>query len=61
MAELKLTPHDYKLEMFVKVDRRDMLSGITVTFNENIVNPVAKRTLQYDLHENGFKQVEKWR
>ena len=32
------------------------MSDITLKFNENNVHPVAKRTLQYQLHENGFKR-----
>ena len=32
------------------------MSDITLTFNEKNVNPVAKRTMQYNLHENGFKR-----
>jgi transposase len=53
----KITPRDYrKLERLVKVNRRDTLSKITIKFNENNANPVAKRTLQYHLHENGFKR-----
>ena len=32
------------------------MSDITLKFNENNDKPVAKRTLQYHLHENGFKQ-----
>ena len=48
----KITPRDYrKLERLVKANRRDTLSDITLTFYENNVNPVAKRTLQYHLHE----------
>ena len=48
----KSTPRDYrKLERLVKANRRDTLSDITLKFNENNVNPVAKRTLQYHLHE----------
>ena len=48
---------DYrKLEILVKANRRDTLSDITLKFNENNVNPVAKRTLQYHLNENGFKR-----
>ena len=42
----KITPRDYrKLERLVKANRRDTLSDITLKFNENNVNPVAKRTL----------------
>ena len=53
----KITPRDYrKLERLVKANRRDTLSDIILNFNENNVNPVAKRTLQYHLHENGFKR-----
>ena len=41
----KITPRDYlKLERLVKVNRRDTLSDITLKFNENNVNPVARRT-----------------
>ena len=32
------------------------MSDITLKYNENNVNPVAKRTLQYHLYENGFKR-----
>ena len=32
------------------------MSDITLKFNENNVNPVAKRTLLYHLHGNGFKR-----
>ena len=53
----KITPQDYrKLERLVKANGRDTLSDITLKFNENNVNPVAKRTMQYHLHENCFKR-----
>ena len=41
----KITPQNYrKLERLVKVNRRDTLSDITLKFNENNANPVARRT-----------------
>ena len=41
----KITPQNYrKLERLVKVNRRDTLSDITLKFNENNVNPDARRT-----------------
>ena len=39
-----------QLERLFKANRRDTLSDITLKFNENNVNPVAKRTLLYHLH-----------
>lgn len=32
------------------------MADTTVKFNQNNTNPVAKRTLQFHLHENGFKR-----
>ena len=45
-----------QLERLFKANRRDTLSDITLKFNENNVNPVAKRTLLYHLHGNGYKR-----
>ena len=33
------------------------MSDITLKLNENNVKPVAKRTVQYHLHEIGFKRI----
>ena len=53
----KITPRDYrKLERLVKFNTKDTLSDITLKFNENNVNQVARRTLKYHLHENEFKR-----
>lgn len=52
----KKKPREYrKVERLVKVNRRDTLADITVK-NQNNTNPVAKGTLQFHLHENGFKR-----
>ena len=57
-GQTKNTPRDFrKLERLVKVIERETLSDITLKFNENNVNPVARRTLQYHLHQNRFKRT----
>ena len=51
----KVTVRDYRaLERSVKSNRRNTLSDITATFNENRDNNVSKRTVQRHLHKNGY-------
>ena len=48
--------HYRRLERLVKTNRRESLIEITNKFNENIDQPVAKRTVQLHLHKHGFSR-----
>jgi len=50
-----VTDRDYRqLERLVKVNRRDSLSDITSSFNENRNKKVPRRIVQYLLWKRGF-------